>query len=56
MTITGSCGKRLLISASNCGPSMPGMRQSLITRSMSSHSSTFSACKPLPAVNTWMPF
>src|SRR3989344_6380376 len=35
---------------------MPGMRQSLITRSMSSCSSTLSACRPLPAVNTWTPF
>src|SRR5471032_1975759 len=56
MTITGNCGKRFLISASSCGPSMPGMRQSLITRSMSSASSTLSACRPLLAVKTVMSF
>src|SRR5471032_2809094 len=46
MTITGNCGKRFLISASNCGPSMPGMRQSLTSRSQSlgSSSTTSTLC------------
>src|SRR5450830_295825 len=54
--MTGNCGKRSLTSESNCGPSMPGIRQSLMTRSISSCSSTSRASRPLPAVKTRISF